>query len=139
MIDEIAIGVISALLVIVVVWGINRMETASRHVVGNSTAELETIAEEDAAAQLVALREQVRTVARSYGLDVADHATGHNPTIVTYVDGRKSLVFSDHAAYRRALERREAHPLHSRIGKRPRPISEWSEEALRTWLDEHAI
>ncbi|PUB32474.1 hypothetical protein C8K30_1011000 [Promicromonospora sp. AC04] len=130
-------GVILAAVLAVIKWIIKPLAAACRTGLAGSKSQFKADAADEAAARLVVLREQVRAVAEEQGLRVADHATGHNPTIVTYTDGSVSAHFSGRAAYMRAVTNRTVDPQRSSPSKPPRPIAEWDEQTLQDWLDEH--
>ncbi|GAA4716039.1 hypothetical protein [Promicromonospora umidemergens] len=132
------VTVVGGLIVVGVSWIVKRVPAALRRVAAKSTALRQKTSRDDAALQLVVLREQVREVAREQGLRVPDRATGQDPTIVTYTHGHPSYHFSGHAAYKRVLASGRADPLRSSVSKPPQPISRWTEKALRDWLAQHA-
>ncbi|MFD2024186.1 hypothetical protein [Promicromonospora aerolata] len=130
-------GVILAAVLAVFRWIIKPLAAAWRTGLAGSKSQLKADAADDAEERLVVLRDQVRDVAEEQGLREPDHATGHNPTIVTYTDGHVTSYFSDHAAYRRAMTNRTTDPRRSFVGAPPQPVSEWDEETLQDWLAEH--
>ena len=117
-------GVILAAVLAVIKWIIKPLAAACRTGLAGSKSQFKADTADEAAARLVILREQVRAVAQAQSLRVADHATGRNPTIVTYTVGDASAHFSGQAAYSRAVTNRTVDPQRSSTTKPPWPISE---------------
>jgi len=79
----------------------------------------------------------VLEVAARSGTTVPVKVQGRNPAVVTYHPAGTNYLYPDQPSYMSGMQAQKSNPLVSLVGKPPKVVSEWSDDALRAWLRKH--